>query len=190
MDTEATRLTRLLVPLVLGRPAATELAKLVREAEFIARVRVITVARLGEISLGKLTLKPGLRCADAVVVEPFKNLRKGQTLRFLAEATWRCDSSDAVAGETALLFLGKWDGRLARGTTPLSSYKPEILQLDLAGCGRMPITNGAVAPGLIYDLGRYFPRPKGVEKYQSYPISQVTFEKTVRRLLITAKPTR
>lgn len=187
MDTEATRLTRLLIPLTLGRPAATELATLVRGAKFIARVRVISVARLGEVSLGKLVLKSGVRCADAVVVEPFKNTRKGQTLRFLAEATWTCDSSNAISGEIALLFLGTWDGRLERAAAPLPSYKPEILQLELSGCGRMPITNGAITPGLVYDLERYFPRPKGSDKNQGHPIPLQAFEKTVKRLLATPK---
>ncbi|WP_309711938.1 hypothetical protein [Armatimonas sp.] len=176
-------IARLLAPLLIGKPARISLAELVSGATFIARARVTHVGTTGQASLEPLGLQREVRYADAVVIEPFKNTKKGQKMRFLAEGTWTCDSSTALKGETVLLFLGKWEGDLKSGEYVNPKLYPGMLQLELSGRGRIEIERGMVTPGLIYDLGRYFPRPKGVEKYESFSIPLADFEKTVQKLL-------
>lgn len=183
MDRNSRLVSDLLAASVVGKPARIELAELVMGSSLIARVRVERVETVGRLALGKWELAHGLRRAHAVVLQPFKGARVGQKLPFLAEATWTCDSSDAIAGETALVFLAPWEGNLADGSTVPVKLRQGLWALENSGAGRIPVVQGMVQPYLIYDLDKYFPRPKGVEKYQPFPIPLAKFESAVVRLL-------
>lgn len=183
MDRNSRLVSDLLASSVVGKPAAMELAELVRESFLIARVHVERVETVGRLALGKWEIAHGLRRAHAVVLQPFKNATVRQKLLFLAEPTWVCDSSDAVAGETALLFLWPYTGMLRSGATIPEQLRHGLWQLGNSGAGRVSVVQGVVIPYLISDLDQYFPRPKGIEKYEPFPIPLTKFESVVVRLL-------
>ena len=104
------------ISLIAGSPATAKvvpatLAELVQRADFVGIVRVDSVST--RIPLLKR------RRASATILQSWKGQRSG-TVRFIAQATWTCDISEARAGEEAIVFI-------------------EGDRLVLAGRGRMPI---------------------------------------------------
>jgi hypothetical protein len=69
-------------------------AALTRSSPIIAVVRVRRVETI-----------EGVKVARATVVTPLKGTTADATLLVVAEPTWECDTSHAVAGETVLIFL-------------------------------------------------------------------------------------
>ncbi len=94
-----------------AKVAIVSLADVVQSAEFIGVVQVESVG--GGIPLVR---RPR---ASARIIESWKGPQQGK-VRFAAAASWACDISDAVVGETAVVFIMK--GNLAH-----------------AGRGRMPV---------------------------------------------------
>src|SRR5215218_5711244 len=78
----------------LGKVASTTLKELTLPADAITLAKVERVEKLS-----------GRKVATATVLRPLKALEAGSRFRFLAEPTWTCDSSTAIAGEVVLLFL-------------------------------------------------------------------------------------
>jgi len=107
----------------VGRAAEAKVAvmgldDLIRSSEGIAVAKVDRVETF-----------EGVKLARAVVLSPLKGLRRGQTVAFVAQPTWTCDSSTAVAGETILLFLSAVDSR--RGIS-LKGLTDEVSAAKLA----------------------------------------------------------
>lgn len=96
---------------VLAKVAPATLADLVRRSDFIGVVRVEKVS--GRIPLIRQ------RRASATILHSWKGPRTG-VVKFVAQATWTCDISDAKVGEETVVFI--------QGD-----------HLALAGRGRMPI---------------------------------------------------
>src|SRR5262245_43244244 len=80
--------------LALSPPASAKVANTTLE-ELAKGARTMAVAHVDRI-----TQIGGAKVALATVIEPLGGLQKGQPFAFLAEPTWTCDSSEAVAGET------------------------------------------------------------------------------------------
>ncbi len=105
----------------------------------------------------------GVRVATAEVSQSIKGSRK--SVRFIAEATWACDTSDAVVGETALLCLTSFDARPYNTKRSLTG----VFQLGHSGRGRIPLVlqNGVWTarvrrskPGAQWELGTGLLAPK------------------------------
>jgi len=105
---------------VAAKVAPATLADVVQRADFIGIVRVDSVST--RIPLLKR------RHASATILQSWKGQPNGK-VRFIAEATWTCDISEAKVGEEAIVFI-------------------EGDRLVLAGRGRMP------ANILVSDDGR------------------------------------
>lgn len=114
-----------------ARVANTTLRGLADDAHVIAVVKVN----------GKRVIN-GLNWAEVSVVRGIKGAAAGESLMMLAEQTWTCDISDAVTGETALVFL-----RDARDQNTWWGFKsPDYAKLprrayliSWSGRGRMPV---------------------------------------------------
>lgn len=76
------------------RPIPIPLHQMVKTATLIAITQV-----------EKVEVVEGIRIARVVVLRTFKGGMPGQRFTYIAEPTWRCDTSKALPGETALLFL-------------------------------------------------------------------------------------
>jgi hypothetical protein len=98
-----------------GEMAAVHFAELAQTADVIVLARVASVREIAQ----------NRSYASARVIETWKGV-PGSKLEFLASPTWACDISDAVVGETALLFL----------TRDKSSRSYVIAR---SGLGRMPL---------------------------------------------------
>ena len=96
---------------VAAKVAPATLADVVQRADFIGIVRVDSVST--RIPLLKR------RHASATILQSWKGQPNGK-VRFIAQATWTCDISEAKVGEEAIVFI-------------------EGDRLVLAGRGRMPI---------------------------------------------------
>ncbi len=117
--------------------ASTSLWSLTHGSAAIAVARVEKVGSLG-----------GVRVAEATTLRPLKGLSAAQRFAFLAEGTWTCDESDAVVGETVLLFLEapgtdfhhflKTRPRFAQGRNRRLGSMP-FYQIAHSGSGRMPV---------------------------------------------------
>lgn len=123
-----------------AQPATTMLRELARSAAIIAVTRVIRVERVG-----------GVKVASVRVLRPIKGARAGQTLSYIAQPTWTCDTSTAALGETTLLFLDRFEGqrfaafypreyaRLSAEQARRRRERVPIYQVAQSGAGRMPI---------------------------------------------------
>jgi hypothetical protein len=105
----------LAVPRLSAKVAALQLDELVEGSDLIvlAEVESVTKPLIGE------------RKATARVLEVWKG-SPIETVRFIASPTWTCDISEAVEGETVVLFLAKGDN-------------PRFYTIAHSGRGRMPL---------------------------------------------------
>jgi hypothetical protein len=92
-----------------ARVAAISLGDLARNSAIIGIVRVDQIRTVN-----------GWRIATATIQTPIANVNAGQTVTFIAEPTWTCDTSGAVLGEQTLLFLTPLDRRFAAQTEGLT----------------------------------------------------------------------
>src|SRR5215472_4655258 len=124
---------------IYAKVGSVEFSTLVREADVIVLGTVVDV-----------TTVKGVKVARVKVLETYKG-RKVDELFFLAQPTWVCDISEAVKGETALLFLSSYtnprSGMERMFLSPLPSRK-ELEGTDVgkamfliidSGRGRMPL---------------------------------------------------
>lgn len=96
-----------------------------------AAIAVVKVTWVGEVA--------GSRVARAEVVTSYRGPAAGQELIFLAERTWACDVSTAVAGETVLVFLYDMpDPRRARLAAAVKKGTP-LYVIGHGGRGRLPL---------------------------------------------------
>jgi hypothetical protein len=123
----------------LGRVAPTTLKELTLRADAIALAKVERIEQMS-----------GRKLATATVLRPLKALEAGSRFRFLAEPTWACDSSTAVAGEVVLLFLARPLGSQFKAFFPGMPWTTDLkrpqrlngMQFYLiahAGRGRIPV---------------------------------------------------
>jgi hypothetical protein len=111
-----------------AKVGAVRLQELVDVSQVIATVHVETVEDVN-----------GVHVAEAAVLDVLKG-SPSRRIRFLASPTWMCDTSTAVTGETALVFLVADTGEHSVRT----STKNEVLfRIAHSGRGRMPIRDAA-----------------------------------------------
>lgn len=73
--------------------------------------------------VSKIVTRAGVRVAVATIVEGVKPGSPTGTIEFVAEATWTCDISSAVAGERVLLFLSE-----VRNESRATMFRQELAQ--------------------------------------------------------------
>jgi hypothetical protein len=110
----------------------TTLVQLARESEYIVLARV-----------EDLLTSNGLRVAKAVPQTTLKGVEDTSAFYFVAERTWTCDTSTALKGETALLFLcrspgGTVERELLHKPTVHVPLRP-LFFIGHSGRGRMPL---------------------------------------------------
>jgi hypothetical protein len=110
--------------------------------ELINQAELIVVAKVEKVS-GPIDNK---RYAEAKVTEVWKGAQL-ETVEFLASPTWACDVSDAVKGETVVLFL-------------IKRKQSRSYQIVHSGRGRMP--QRAVGGRLCVDLDEDVRMPDGI----------------------------
>lgn len=118
-----------------AKKANTHLSSLVASSSMAFKGRVMKVEN-----------RDGIRVATAVVDTAYKGTRPGRYVTFLATGTWTCDTSDAVVGESAFLFLKSDDPReqnslkdpVLKAARKALKGKPLYLIMH-SGSGRIPI---------------------------------------------------
>lgn len=87
-----------------------------------ARVATLSTGELTKLSdvivlakVNRIFERGNVRVASAGILTRFKGKTQMQTVEFVACQTWTCDTSDAVLGETVLLFLDP--ANIKRGVT-------------------------------------------------------------------------
>jgi hypothetical protein len=108
--------TAVAIALIGGSPVAAKVAPTTL-TDAIQRADFVGIVRVDSVSIRIPLLKR--RWASATILKSWKGQPSGR-VRFIAQATWTCDISDAKVGEEAIVFI-------------------EGDQLVLAGRGRMPI---------------------------------------------------
>jgi hypothetical protein len=106
--------------------------------EMIKYSAYIVVARVESVKV-----VDGIRVARAVPQQEFKGERGQKPFYFVAEGTWRCDTSTAVEGETVLLFLSRIKDNVVKRDMigkPVARVKVEpLFSITHSGRGRMPV---------------------------------------------------
>jgi hypothetical protein len=202
----------LLIPLAVSAVApptpsaevpSVTIADLIRfsDAVVVGRVERVQIIHRpqDEVESGSEFLKElggEVRFAEISISRILKGRADRKRVIFLAARTWTCDVTTAVAGETALLFLGDEDDgadfdenmrRRVRAEFP----KGQWMHLAWSGYGRMPLrtTSGVVRvewPMFVVEwpddapMGK-FPRTDGSEFDRSVPLTWM--EEKVRACL-------
>jgi hypothetical protein len=107
-------------------------SELYREADLVC------VATIDQVQQEGLNTKA--KFANAQIIETWKGPKR-KSIRFRAYPVWECDSSDAIKGETVLLFLNETDSKVyeivnsGQGRWPLQSsektWTVKITEYDL-----------------------------------------------------------
>ncbi len=140
------------VPRLFAKVGALQLDELVEGSDLIvlAEVESVTKPLIGE------------RKATARVLEVWKG-PPIETVRFIASPTWTCDISEAVEGETVVLFLARGD-------------HPRFYTIAHSGRGRMPLRT---VDGLTYaTFWREVRLPEGTPTIEG-PESEWSFIRSV-----------
>jgi len=121
-----------------AKVAATSLGELVGLSDLIVVGRVIDIPSVEKT-----------RVAEVEVTQVLKGRLAGTTLYLLAQPTWTCDTSTAVKGESALLFLQQPRGRISamtykepprlRARLQARKNKGPFMVIAWSGRGRMPL---------------------------------------------------
>jgi hypothetical protein len=117
------------------------LENLVAEANLIVVGKVVKVHEAG-----------GVKIAEANVIQTYKGNSSLKRVYYLASPTWTCDTSTAIEGETALLFLSSYsDWRSShlvteqswatRGKLAWIVGNQPFFSLANSGSGRLPFTS-------------------------------------------------
>ncbi len=131
-----------------ARVASIPLAELTRRADFIAEVHVDAIETFD-----------GLRVARAVPTTVLKGDPAPRTVYFVAEPTWKCDTSTGAVGSPALVFLtrAKTDRVTRRGKPTARVTARPLYLIAHSGRGLLPITIARgeqvvqrAAPGLLF----------------------------------------
>jgi len=115
--------------------------------ELIKQAELIVVAKVEKVS----SPIDDKRYAEAKVTEVWKGAQT-ESVEFLASPTWACDVSDAVKGETVVLFL-------------IKSKQSRSYQIAHSGRGRMP--QRAVGDRPCADLYEDIRLPDGITNLTS-----------------------
>jgi hypothetical protein len=133
---------RLLLPLILGAVLYGGIAQAKvapgKLEDMAGSSDVIVLARVEEV----ISVRD-LKVARAVPQEVFKGSLKQESFSFVASPTWACDISDAVRGETALLFLRRAKGSTVSldglGKPAVTIDHTPLYRIAWSGRGRMPL---------------------------------------------------
>jgi hypothetical protein len=152
---------------------AARLHAKVGSVEFAALVKASDVVVLGNVV--DVSTVDGVKVARVKVIETYKGTKVDQ-LFFLAQPTWICDISEAMKGETALLFLTAYEDRWKGSELILLKPLPTREALQRAGVGQ--------AMFQIVDSGRgRMPlRSVGGEKYATVWVGDVRLPVSVRTI--------
>ncbi len=106
------------------------LRELIKQSDYVLLARVSWVVRFD-----------GLHVAMADPIDVFKGEPRLEPIYFVADSTWTCDTSTAVRGETALLFLTKAKSQRVDliGRKPAKVKANPLYFISHSGRGRMPL---------------------------------------------------
>lgn len=150
------------VDMANAKVGSTTLESISRAADVIAVAQVEQIRIIGSGNQGK-------RVAVAKVLHSLKGVKAGQKVAFLAQPTWACDLSRAVAGETVMLFLSKPDEDSLKVRLPkyeefkagLKQYLPEtpFFQIAYEGGGRINVLQQDKIDYLVVAADRELGKP-------------------------------
>jgi hypothetical protein len=120
----------------------------------VASVSLPDIARQSDLiviaDVTSLDTVQGMKVAMAEVRHGYKG--NPLTVRFLAQPTWKCDTSTAVVGERVLLFLAK-GSRYPADSRQARLGKSGVYMLSHSGRGRVVLRQSAA--GWIAGVDRY-----------------------------------